>query len=144
MTQTQPFPDDYLAYLLARTSELVSEGFHARLKEQGISVTIWRLLSSLSERPRTVGELAALALLQPSTTSKALDRLETQGLISRSPDPDSRRVVVVTLTEAGREMTDRLLPLAEAHEQEVLSGFSEDAQTDFKNTLRGLIAALSK
>ncbi|MCL1871333.1 MAG: MarR family winged helix-turn-helix transcriptional regulator [Promicromonosporaceae bacterium] len=64
------------------------------------------------------GRVLALLKLQPETTQKDLTfllgmsrqslaellaKLEKQGLIEREPSPDDRRVVVVRLTQAGRE-----------------------------------------
>lgn len=59
-------------------------------------------------RERRVGDLAAeLDIAQP-TVSDALSPLETRGLVLRRRDPVDRRSVVVTLSDAGRELGQRI------------------------------------
>ena len=56
------FARNYLAYLLARASFIVSGEFHATLKNWGLSVPEWRVLACLMDvEGLTVGELAAMA-----------------------------------------------------------------------------------
>src|SRR5215212_3190670 len=55
-------------------------------------------------------DLTNASMLTSSATTKRLDRLEEAGLIARSPDPADRRGTLITLTEAGRDLIDRLTP----------------------------------
>jgi DNA-binding MarR family transcriptional regulator len=50
-----------------------------------------------------VSELAASAGVAPPTATRMLDALVRDGVVARTPCEDDRRVVNVTLTEAGRE-----------------------------------------
>jgi DNA-binding MarR family transcriptional regulator len=43
-----------------------------------------------------------------STLTSLLDRLEARGLIQRGPHPSSRRLVMVHLTDAGREVATQV------------------------------------
>lgn len=52
------------------------------------------------------GEIATQLLTSSSGMTGKLDRLETQGLIKRAPDPIDRRAVKVVLTDQGRELVD--------------------------------------
>ena len=45
------FVDDYLLYLLARASHVVSAEFHATLRRAGVAVPVWRVLATLSGSP---------------------------------------------------------------------------------------------
>jgi DNA-binding MarR family transcriptional regulator len=47
-------------------------------------------------------KLAAAAWSDPGNASGVVDRLERDGLVSRHPDPQDRRVVLVRLTGAGQ------------------------------------------
>lgn len=49
----------------------------------------------------TQAQLAAAVGRDKTRLITILDRLETRGLLSRTPDPDDRRNRIVTLTEAG-------------------------------------------
>jgi DNA-binding MarR family transcriptional regulator len=57
--------------------------------------------------PRTVGALGEALDLESSTLTPLLKRLETQGLVARTRDPEDERRVIVALTSAGVALRDR-------------------------------------
>jgi len=135
-----PFVDSYLAFLLAKASHLISSGFHARLRERGISIGTWRILAVLSDGPRTVSELADRVLLNQPTMSKTLDRLAADGLLRRRREQDNRRVVLIELTPRGRELAASLVPLANQHEREAFSHLSDGDRRRLVRILQATIA----
>ena len=138
------FPEDYLAYLLARASYLVSQSFHKELKKHGLSVPAWRILSSLSDHERGVGELAKIVLVQQSTLSKKLDRLQEQGFVTRERGKQSRRRVTVQLTDKGRAAIVELRPLAEIKEAEMQASLPNQELEPLKDLLRNIIEHLDE
>jgi MarR family transcriptional regulator, organic hydroperoxide resistance regulator len=50
------------------------------------------------------GQLARAADLNPATITAMLDSLARNGIVERQADPDDRRVILVSLTEAGQEL----------------------------------------
>jgi DNA-binding MarR family transcriptional regulator len=54
--------------------------------------------------PATPGRLAKAEQISPQATGKTLGVLEERGLIERHPDPGDGRRVVMSLTEAGRQL----------------------------------------
>jgi DNA-binding MarR family transcriptional regulator len=73
-----------------------------------LSFTATATLAMLSETgPARITDLAAReAITQPSMTG-LVSRLERQGLVERRNDPSDGRIVLVAITEAGREMLSR-------------------------------------
>ena len=63
-----------------------------------------------SERALTPTEIADRVLTPSATLTAALDLLERRGWIERTTNPDDRRSTLVTVTEEGHEVADRLLP----------------------------------
>ena len=109
------FIADYLPYLLAHASHLISGQFHDHLRARGISVSIWRLLATLSGGDgMTVGALARIGLYNQPTTTKIIDRLEESGLVERRQDEKDRRKQVVEITEEGRGLIAANLPTTSA------------------------------
>ena len=64
-------------------------------------ITLAQLLYAEPLRTSAVGERTGLT---PGSVTALLDRLETRGYISRVRPPDNRRVVLIALTEAGRDL----------------------------------------
>ena len=51
--------------------------------------------------PRRIGELADAEQVEPPTMTRLVDALERDGYVTRSPDPDDRRAVVISATASG-------------------------------------------
>ena len=137
---TERFIDDYLLYLLARASSLVSGQFHERLRPHGLDVAGWRILATLSDGDGlSVGELAASVLFQQPTLTKMIDRMEGEGLVERRREDRDRRKVRVFITAEGRRKVRGVLSAAKAHEAEILNGYTVEESRSLKAVLRTLI-----
>jgi DNA-binding MarR family transcriptional regulator len=77
-------------------------------------------------------------LLTSSGTTKRLDRLEAAGHITRQPDPNDRRGVLITLTPQGRSLIDKAAVPHMANEQRILSGLTREEQRQLADLLRKL------
>jgi DNA-binding MarR family transcriptional regulator len=134
------FIDDYLAYLLARASQSVSNEFRSSLSSAGVSVIEWRVLSTLYDHPQfSVGKLSDIVLCKQPTLSKAIDRMESKGWIARTLNNQDRRMISVTIDEAGMKIIRNLLREAMELEHFELDGFDEKEIDDLKKVLRKLI-----
>ena len=94
-------------YLCAK--ELVRK-YGDELNELGLTYTqyivmmyFWEIGSS------NVKELGAALLLDPSTLTPILKKLEVKGLITRKRLPEDERNLTITLTETGEAMRDMAL-----------------------------------
>ena len=54
----------------------------------------------------TVGELAGIEKVKPPSMTRTVNSLADAGLVTRRPDPDDRRQVIVDLTPAARQVLD--------------------------------------
>jgi len=137
------FIDDYIAYLLARASYLVSRRFHEELALKGIAVPDWRVLASLSDGDGvSLGALARITLFKQPTLTKIVDRMEADGTVRRVPSTADRRKVLITITDEGRRLVAQLLQDAKRQEREVLADYTADQRALLKGTLRDLIDRL--
>ncbi len=133
------FTNNYLGYLLARCSYEVSAQFHQKLKEEGVPVITWRVLSSIRQNADTVNRLAKKVLVNQSTLSKALDRMERDELITRQRDPEFRSKIKVQITKQGMKTIDRLIDIANQHEEQTFNRLSESDMQDLRGLLKKLI-----
>ena len=75
--------------------------------------------------PARVGLLAERLGVLPSTFSRVLDRLESAGWVARAPSADSRREVLVTITERGSRLVQEVSAKRQTELDEVLRAIPE-------------------
>ena len=89
-------------------------------KAAGLTAAKHQLLLAIRGHPDptgpTIGEIADYLVLRHHSAVGLIDRAAADGLVRRTPDPESRSVVRVTLTPVGMAKLDEL---AEAHLQEI-------------------------
>ncbi len=137
------FLDDFLAYLLARASHLVSEDYAIVLKEAGIDRPRWRVLASLSDYDKmTIGELARKVLMKQPTLTKVLDKMEEEKLVKRRHSKEDRRAIKIAITKKGKEKVSKLLIKAKKHEKAILKNYTKEEEKVLKHVLRTFIERL--
>src|SRR3546814_12965729 len=97
---------DPLSDLLARTARLIAGDGHSA----GLKPVQWqalRYLAIANRFSRTPGALAAWLGQTKGTVSQTVGALERKGLVERTGDPDDRRLVRLSLTEAAHAMPGR-------------------------------------
>ena len=83
-------------------------------------------------------DFSGMLMLTSSGTTKRLDRLERAGLIARTPDPSDRRGVVITLTDAGHELIDKVTEAHLDNERELIAALGEAERDRLAALLRKL------
>ena len=81
------------------------------LAAHGASMARLKLLVFLAEQPSRSTDIASFFDQAPRTVTQAIDWLERNGLVTRSPVTEDRRVKLVEITETGRAMLEQGLPL---------------------------------
>jgi DNA-binding MarR family transcriptional regulator len=143
---------DTLAHgAVARVSRVLSfihTDLEAVAADFGISLAALEALAALRLAPpphrlpqRALGEL----LMRTSgTLSVRLARLEQAGLISREPDPDDARGVIVQLTTRGRDLIDAAIAARLETESTLLSPLSAHEQEQLSGLLRKVLVSLEQ
>jgi DNA-binding MarR family transcriptional regulator len=92
------------------------------MRAVGGSMSQWIVLKTVGDHPElSQRELADRVLLTGSTLTHHLDRMEAAGYLERSRDTQDRRVVRVSLTEAGKHRRVELDRVVEGSEQRLMS-----------------------
>lgn len=79
------------------------------------------LLSVLSERSRTLTELAALQGVSLPTMSSSISAMAERGWVKRTSPEKDRRTMLIEVTGTGRAALERVARCAETHLAEVLT-----------------------
>src|SRR5215471_12930833 len=88
------------------------------------------------------GALLRATLVTSGTMTNRIDRLEEAGLVSRRPDPQDKRGVLVTLTPAGQSRVDAALADLLEAEQALLASLPAESRGVLADLLRVLLAPL--
>ncbi|HMJ16099.1 MAG TPA: MarR family winged helix-turn-helix transcriptional regulator [Polyangiaceae bacterium] len=134
-----------LGLTLARVAKGVARAFEAALAEAGGSQPIWLILISL--KTRQLGnqrELAEAVGIEGATLTHHLTAMEDGGLITRTRDPENRRVQRVTLTAAGETLFHELRGAAVAFDKKLRAGLSDEMVANLENLLTKLQANVSR
>jgi DNA-binding MarR family transcriptional regulator len=108
--------EDSLGFIIYRTALALKAAFQRFLKMNGCEITAeqWGIIRHLWETEglsqREIGEKVAKD--KPNIT-RMVDALEKKHLIFRQADPRDRRKYSIYLTKEGKQLHERLFPLAQ-------------------------------
>ncbi|MFH7597305.1 MarR family transcriptional regulator [Streptomyces racemochromogenes] len=105
--------------------------------EFDVIATLRRSGSPYTLSPR---ELSATLMLTTGGMTGRLDKLEKAGLLTRSPDPNDRRGLQVTLTDRGLALVDEAVADGIEVNRTALAGFSPEEVEALGGLLRKLLA----
>lgn len=112
-------PLDFLSPL-HKASRQISVYLEEHTGELGLSPVEGHFLSYLaSYSPAPIGELVRVFGIKQSTFTSLLDRLEKAGLVRREMNPGDRRSFLIHITDAGRDLAERLNRFLVAFEDEI-------------------------
>jgi len=83
-------------------------------------------------------QIAELLMLENSTVSGVLERMEKKMLIIRNISKEDRRYIQVELTDKGRDLEKDVVAVVKAFNQEVFSTMSAKEEEALKELLRKL------
>lgn len=88
-------------YALGEVHSTETALFHqAAAARYGLGITDMKTLSVLmQEGPMTAGRIAQRLSLTTGAVTSLIDRLERRGLVTRAPDPNDRRKVIVIVNQ---------------------------------------------
>jgi MarR family transcriptional regulator, organic hydroperoxide resistance regulator len=134
--------DDQLCFALYAASRAVTARYRPMLDELGLTYPQYLVMMLLWENDhQTVGQLGAKLALDSGTLSPLLKRLTAAGLVSRHRRVEDERSVSISLTDAGRALRDRALPISGAMIGAI--GFDTGEFDDLKSRLRLLVHRVS-
>ncbi|HEY8545442.1 MAG TPA: MarR family winged helix-turn-helix transcriptional regulator [Acidimicrobiales bacterium] len=124
---------------VTRTGRLLATAFDQALAEAGGSLPTWQVLTTLArDDGSTQRGIAAAIGIEGATLTHHLNRMEAEGLVTRTRVPTDRRTHRVELTDAGRQTFRRLLTRVVAFDTRLRAGLDPAEEA----TLRSLLARL--
>jgi MarR family transcriptional regulator, organic hydroperoxide resistance regulator len=102
------------------------------------------LLALDADGPQSQRRLADSADCEPPSITLMVRKLETAGLVSRIPDPQDARAVIVALTARGREITSRIKELWRDLADETVAGLTDTPVDELLPVLADLARSLQR
>ncbi len=130
-----------LPRLLLQAREAVMAHTRPSLREHELSDQQWRVLRVLGEHGAVeTGRVAREAFILGPSLTGVLARMERDGLITRSRDPEDQRCTVIEATPHGRKLVTRLSVSIEAHYKWMEESLGKEKLTHLYALLDELIA----
>ena len=129
-------------FAVLRASSVLESRVEARLSDVGLSLAKLAALHRLTEAGGSLplGQLAERLSCVKSNVTQLVDRLEADGLVSRTGDPNDRRSRLAVLTDAGRAVYARGSEIQMKAERELFGVLSPD-ESDTLHKLLGKLQA---
>ena len=117
---------EFLPYLLNRAGVKIGLSFSRDIESLNVTLPMWRVMAALWENgDQRLGELADRTSIDISTLSRLLVNLQRKQFIVRRRSGLDGRALSVSLTERGRAMTERIIPIATQYEVVATRGFDD-------------------
>ena len=138
--------DNQLCFRLYTASRLLTQAYHPLLSEHGLTYPQYLVLLVLWEKDaQPVNDIAKRLYLETNTVTPLLQRMEKEGILTRTKGTKDARQMIVKLTKKGKKLQDQLteVPLTVGDAVICESVTPETAPELFK-MLDGIIAQLSE
>jgi len=148
MADASPFrhatPDDSAGFLLWKLTALWQRKLAQVFDGFGITQTQYAIMASLRwfeehREPTTQALIAEHARLEPMTLSKAIRKLEDDGLVARGQSATDSRAITVRLTAKGRNMTQKAVVAIESADDEFFGQLDAQQLATYKSLMVALI-----
>lgn len=131
-----------LILAVGRSFKYVDDYVRPRMSKLGLTMTEFSVLATLYRRgPTPLGELSDRILLTGASTTYTVKKLEQRRLLSRQPKEEDRRIILGSITEAGRKLLDRIFPLHTKDLVQAMHGLSTEEKLTVTKLLKKMQAA---
>src|SRR5256885_14176008 len=103
---------DFLCFAVYSANLAFGRAYRKGLEELGLTYPQWIAIVALWEQDgQTVSALGEKMFLESNTLTPILKKLESMGYLRRQRDPADERQVKVSLTDSGRRLREKGLPM---------------------------------
>lgn len=140
MQVAEPGAKDNVLTLCHMLSNRIGRAFYQELDKFGIGIAEWRVILTLAlHQQASAREITNRWAMDKMAISRAVSRLEEQGMLVKQQNSQDKRSFNLTLTDTGREMYERILPAANTQYHKLVTGLDRSELKAFRNTMIKLI-----
>ncbi|MFF7656025.1 MarR family winged helix-turn-helix transcriptional regulator [Streptomyces sp. NPDC007983] len=131
-------------YLVKRLEQAIRAHLDALLRPLGLTTLQYTALTVLERRDGlSSAQLARRSFVKPQTMHEMVQTLEERGFIERRRDPANRRVLLISLSDRGREALRAYDEQVRLLEERMLGGLTEDRRGELRQALIDCTRAMS-
>lgn len=131
--------EDQIGHLIRRAHQRHTALFMAMIGDEQVTTTQYAALVKLYEMGElSQNHLGRLTAMDPATIQGVIRRLTARKLIAHRPDRNDKRRRCLSLTQAGRDLVDRLLANGPKVSKATLDPLSPDEQRQIIALLKRL------
>ena len=132
---------DFVPYLLNRAGVKIGLAFTRDIEPLGVTLPMWRVMAALWEdSDQRLGDIAQKTSIDISTLSRLLVSLQRKQYVVRRRSGSDGRALSVSLTEKGRSLTERIIPIAQHYEDVAIRGINSGNLRRLKKMLMTLFS----
>lgn len=129
-----------LGFLVGSLASAMRTGLNRELAPLNISSAQWAILDACHEgEADTLTSLARVIPIDSASISRHVDRLVRVGLVQRSRSTRDRRLVRLSLTDAGNRLMPELAERVQANNAKFLAGITKREQEAMMRTIRRML-----
>ena len=132
--------EDRLIYLISKVCQKLIISLQKAFSKAGVEVTpiqVMLLFFLQKNDGSSLTQISQGLMLENPTVTGLIDRLEKLDYVKRSDHPDDRRVYLVHITEKGKKVANKALPIIKKLNEEIKKGYSKEEIEGFKKVLVG-------
>lgn len=127
-------------FLLATSQNVVFKYFSKQLSEYGLTPSQYGVLNCLWQHgDLSPTKIREILILEASSVSGILDRMQKNGLIERHIDPNNRRVIIVTTTDKSMAIKEDVEAIVNKMNHKFLEHCSKEEENILKQALLKII-----
>ncbi len=139
------FKENWPFFWVSQINATYANALERRIKSNGIDLPRWRAMMSLYEdQYLSVSEIAEFSAQKLNTTTKVVQRMMNDGLVSTRVRPSDGRVTEVCLTNKGEKLRKVAFAEAQVIFENTFAEFSDAELAALNTTLSNLHARLKK
>lgn len=138
--------DNQLCFRLYTASRLLTQAYHPLLSEHELTYPQYLVLLVLWEKDaQPVNDIAKRLFLETNTITPLLQRMEKEGILTRTRGSKDARQMIVTLTKKGYELQDSLAEVPYTVGKAVIcKSFQPETAPEMFKLLDDIIVKLNK
>lgn len=133
----------YLCFSMRAAMKKIEKNLSLQLEGTGVTIPQSFILSYLlNEDGATLKEIGNKSLIDSSSMTVLIDKLEKDGLVERQLDTQDRRAIRVFVTERGREVAVKVVEIGRNFNSHLYDLLGEGNQKEFIHGLNNIINGL--